>query len=173
MRFTEEEMNIMKVLKENIGVEYLARDKEFGLHGYIGKPHKVGNIWDNDHGWRIGVRGIESVKWEDDEPVCLKDLFPDSTPNKIPDFLGGNGDMQTMMKNLKQIFRYDKEKTGFLKNVSITVKYTNDFSAISEIYLNGGYGYFMVINERGILWNPNSRNGSTLVVDISELNEFR
>lgn len=71
--FTPEELEILRVLKENIGVEYLACDQRFGLHGYIGKPVKLETIWDNNGGWRVGIKGISSIKWEETEPVCIAD----------------------------------------------------------------------------------------------------
>lgn len=73
--FTTGQKAILIFLKEIIGVEYLARDKEFGLHAYIGKPTKTGYIWDNNNGWRVGIKKGEfpNILWEDDEPVCIND----------------------------------------------------------------------------------------------------
>lgn len=72
-RFTADELAIMRVLKENLGIEYLACDQKFGLHGFIGKPSKLEAFWSNHEGFRIGVNGITSIKWEEAVPVCISD----------------------------------------------------------------------------------------------------
>lgn len=76
--FTQKQLEIMKVLKEVIGITHIACDKEYGIHGYNDAPSKDGNVWDAGHKlWRCALKKdtFPQIVWEDTEAVKLDDYL--------------------------------------------------------------------------------------------------
>ena len=166
--FTREELEAIRTLKENVGVEYLARDKQFGLHGYIGRPKKLEGIWDNDGGWRVGIKGFDSIRWEEDEPVCLADYCKQPEEDALPAHLGGNGDYTECLNNLRQIFKYNKVCSE-IQGEHMTVKFTNMLPR--QISFSEKEGT-ITVSPNGIFWRPAYDGKMEQVLDINDLKEF-
>ena len=66
------------------GYEWIARDKDDRVYAYGTKPVKGEDEWDVEGSWLLlmsgGARGVipifDIIRWEDDEPVRLRDIVP-------------------------------------------------------------------------------------------------
>lgn len=82
-KYSEIEIEIAKNLLAK-GYKWIARDKNDAVYAYDNSPVKVGKEWTNkgDSWILLGsfAKGIipifDGINWEDDEPVCLRDIVP-------------------------------------------------------------------------------------------------
>ena len=81
--YREIEIEVAKNLLAK-GYEWIARDKHDAICAYGSKPVKGKTIWVNGGDWwllmpsfcREAIPLFESIRWEDDEPVRLRDIVP-------------------------------------------------------------------------------------------------
>ena len=79
--FTEDE----KIIARNIDkkFEWMARDKNGLLYAHSSKPTKKGRSWVNNYHYYyyvsvsalFGQEMFKSIKWQDDEPMLIKDIY--------------------------------------------------------------------------------------------------
>lgn len=76
-KFTEDE----KIIARNIDKKYkwIARDYDGSLWVFVNKPNKVrGNWYESSieaNLFRAFIHMFSSIKWEDDEPTLIKDIY--------------------------------------------------------------------------------------------------
>lgn len=66
------------------GYEWIARDEDDALYAFKTKPRKGGDAWNYGGGVLLLVdenaRGVipifDGIRWEDENPVCLRDIVP-------------------------------------------------------------------------------------------------
>ena len=81
--YSEIEVEIAKSLLKR-GHEWIARDEDDALFAYECKPRKGGHGWNYGEGVLLLVDGnargviplFESIRWEDEDPVRLRDIVP-------------------------------------------------------------------------------------------------
>lgn len=81
--YSEIEIEIAKNLLAK-GYEWIARDDNDALYAFKTKPRKGGDAWNYGGGVLLLVDGnargvipiFDIIRWEDDEPVCLRDIVP-------------------------------------------------------------------------------------------------
>lgn len=78
-----------KVILRNIDKEYkwLARNKDFDLYVFTGKPVKKDDYWgcgDKDYCDRMYIfkHLFQFIKWEDEEPYLIEDLLKEQENDK-------------------------------------------------------------------------------------------
>ncbi|MST81150.1 hypothetical protein [Bilifractor porci] len=85
--FTEDEKTIARNIDKKF--EWMARDKSGSLYVYQAKPIKRTNIWVNitiDHfciSYILGCGMFESIKWADDEPTRISDIYNPQILNDV------------------------------------------------------------------------------------------
>lgn len=77
--YSEIEVEIAKnLLKEGYG--WIARDESNTLYAYKDRPEKGENGWMSVEDWLLSASRViplfKSIRWEDDEPVSLRDIVP-------------------------------------------------------------------------------------------------
>ena len=81
--YSEIEIEVAKNLFAK-GYEWIARDEGNTLYAYKDRPAKRAGIWASVEDWLLlmagSARGViplfESIRWEDDEPVSIRDIVP-------------------------------------------------------------------------------------------------
>lgn len=75
--YSEIEIEVAKKLIER-GYEWIARDKDDALFAYDGKPEKLESYWRSDKWQEFAsfVPIFPQIKWDDEEPVRLRDIVP-------------------------------------------------------------------------------------------------
>lgn len=81
--YSEIEIEIAKNLLAK-GYKWIARDENNTLYAYKGRPIKEESGWWHGGSWLLlmggGTRGVipifDGIRWEDDEPVRLRDIVP-------------------------------------------------------------------------------------------------
>lgn len=82
-KYSEIEVEIAKTLLKK-GYEWIARDKDDDVYAYCTRPVKEGNAWLQEDDLLLlmsgDARGVipifDGIRWEDDEPVRLRDIVP-------------------------------------------------------------------------------------------------
>ena len=77
------------------GYEWIARDKQDAICAYGSKPVKGKTIWMNGGDWwllmpsfcREVIPLFESIRWEDEDPVRLRDIAPQILTDEERDWL--------------------------------------------------------------------------------------
>lgn len=90
-----------------VGYKWIARDKNGLLYAYDGKPEKLENCWRSDEWQEIAhfVPIFTQIRWEDEEPVRLRDIVPQILTDEEREWL------RTVVKpfrdRLKEVEVYD------------------------------------------------------------------
>lgn len=82
-KYSEIEVEVAKNLLAK-GYKWIARDKDDSVYAYCTRPVKGGEKWFPGDDLLLlmsgGVRGVipifDGIRWEDNEPVCLRDIVP-------------------------------------------------------------------------------------------------
>lgn len=77
------------------GYEWIARDEDNKFYAYKGRPIKEESGWWHGGSWLLlmggGTRGViplfESIRWEDEDPVRLRDIVPQILTDEERDWL--------------------------------------------------------------------------------------
>lgn len=96
------------------GYEWIARDKQDAICAYGSKPVKGKTIWMNGGDWwllmpsfcREAIPLFESIRWEDDEPVRLRDIVPQILTDEEREWL------RTVVKPFRDRLKYAKAYNG-------------------------------------------------------------
>lgn len=111
-KYSEIEIQMAKNLIAK-GYEWIARDEDDALYAFKTKPRKGGDAWNYGGGVLLLVdenaRGVipifDIIRWEDDEPVRLRDIVPQILTDEEREWL------RTVVKpfrdRLKEVEVYD------------------------------------------------------------------
>lgn len=75
-KFTQQEQMVLSICDK---INWLARDKDGDLYGFVERPVKGDNFWGSKNPYvlmsKISSCKFEAIKWEDKEPVSREEIL--------------------------------------------------------------------------------------------------
>ena len=145
---TQQEFNTVKTIHRITEVNYVARDRNGTLKGFYEAPERGKETW-KGKSVQLSSKLLPSLMWESEYLDVHKEFI---IPKRIPNLLGGNGDMQLMCKNLREIFWFDDEKQKVINCGTIEVHYDRETRIPDHIIITAPWGAKLKVSSNGISW---------------------